>query len=642
MRISLAILLLLGAWSYLIRKAMAESQEGTRVDLFVVLDGCVAWGSGARDAKGFWQHARQTWLPETSDETIGVTWWEENTDWIQTAWPDGRCDVKVVLKGTGYDLLAKLMGNVHKRDAGQEATVPDPNALYESQNTLLSFIRHEIKHSWQIYANGLLGGKRSLATEEVPYILVERNSKVHVGGRLDKPRQDRRRSAQENPFDPSLWEPAFKPRPAEMAILASGGHDEEPERQIGADEWIRILSTTPFNKDMMSPPHSDGQYAYPPAYGSCLDDNGVNGISAPLYLIDTGMDVSHIEFKDNLGNPRASVIFNYYPAESSVDGNFHATATGATAAGVTLGTCPGARVFNIKALNNQGSGYTSDIVASVYTCRQHALSNGFKAAVINLSLGGPDSNRADAQSFIDAFTAFENDVNGQVAVAAGNSNSDACSFLPAGVALYAPTNAMVVGAVDQNFLMAPFSNWGSCVTMFAPGVSVPVAIPCPTHDCYFVSSGTSFSCPSVAGIILLHMRTQPGNWNGTTLGKKRDTEKVPRPTMEVQRVNWAALARAYTLQTAAIDLVMGMPAAAYNGGNVFPVITATTYMNVSDIAYLITPAALADPNVVVIPDPPIANTRGGSMGHANVGGPHWAMAVACLVILLFHTLYFGL
>jgi hypothetical protein len=78
------------------------------------------------------------------------------------------------------------------------------------------------------------------------------------------------------------------------------------------------------------------------------------------------------------------------------------------------------------------------------------------------------------------------------------------------------------------------------------------------------------------------------------------------------------MARAYVLETGSTELIMGMPPQAYNGGNVFPRITDQTYMNVSLVAYLVTPAALADPNVVVIPDPPSANTIGRAAGAAGV------------------------
>lgn len=590
-----------------------------KVDLFLVLDGCPAWQAGARDAAGFWEHARATWMPEELDQLLKIDWEQTRTRWVETTWPDGHCDVRVIVSGATDEKQEVKIGHWNKRDASGLEENMDAAAASEVPKDPLSAIETELRKRWVEYTTGSALGKRSVESlpAPVPYFLLSKDEKIRISGRLDKPSAQgrdpsrRKRGVAENPFDPALWEPSFRPKEAKMAVFATTEDDGATERAPRPEELIRMQTTTGYNKDMMSPPYNDGQYRYPTAYGSCLDDNGVNGVSAPLYVIDVGMDVHHIEFKDNVGNSRAQVIANYYPSEP-VDGNFHATATAATAAGVTLGTCPGARVFNLKALSNKGSGYFADIVASVYTCRQHAIANGFKASVINLSLGGPDSSATDAQAFIDAFAAFRSDAHGEVAVAAGNSNANACGFLPAGVTLQGTANAIVVGASDQNFLIAPFSNWGGCVTMFAPGVSVPVAVPCPTHDCYFVSSGTSFSCPSVAGEMLLHLRTYPANWTGTTLAVQG-----AGPSMTVQTVNYASMARAYTLETASKELIMGMPPQAYNGGNVFPVITTETYMNVSLVAYLVTPAALADPNVVVIPDPPSANTIGQVAGAAG-------------------------
>jgi len=118
-------------------------------------------------------------------------------------------------------------------------------------------------------------------------------------------------------------------------------------------------------------------------------------------------------------------------------------------------------------------------------------------AVANLSLGGGSSatlNAAIARAVADGIT---------VVVAAGNSNDDACSYSPA-----SEPSAITVGATDSTDSRASYSNWGSCVDVFAPGSQIlSAAISSPTAEATL--SGTSMASPHVAGAAALILEESP-------------------------------------------------------------------------------------------------------------------------------------
>ena len=90
------------------------------------------------------------------------------------------------------------------------------------------------------------------------------------------------------------------------------------------------------------------------------------------------------------------------------------------------------------------------------------------------------------------------------AVAAGNSNADACRTSPAMV----PT-AMTVGATDPfTDIRASWSNWGDCVDWFAPGVGIKSAGTASTTG-WVLMSGTSMAAPHVAGVAAQYLQGAP-------------------------------------------------------------------------------------------------------------------------------------
>ncbi|HZS05690.1 MAG TPA: S8 family peptidase [Blastocatellia bacterium] len=223
----------------------------------------------------------------------------------------------------------------------------------------------------------------------------------------------------------------------------------------------------------------NGSYTYN-ATGS-----GVN-----VYIIDTGIRTTHQEF-----GGRASVAYDAVgDGQNGNDCNGHGTHVAGTVGGSQYGVAKGARLYAVRVLDCSGSGSSSGVIAGVDWVTSHAV----KPAVANMSLGGSASLSLDQ--------AVQNSISAGItyAIAAGNSNTDACNSSPARVSA-----AITVGASTNGDARASFSNYGTCVDIFAPGYAITSAWN--TGDAATNTiSGTSMATPHVAGVAALYLQNNPG------------------------------------------------------------------------------------------------------------------------------------
>ncbi|WP_254703474.1 S8 family serine peptidase, partial [Pseudarthrobacter sp. C4D7] len=216
-----------------------------------------------------------------------------------------------------------------------------------------------------------------------------------------------------------------------------------------------------------------------------------SGAGVRAYVIDTGVMAGNTDFGGRVAAGWTAIA----DGKGSSDCNGHGTHVAGIIAGQTYGVAKAATVVPVRALGCDGSGYDSDVIAGLdWVASQHAAG---APAVANLSIGGASSAMLD-----DAIKALVNDGVTTV-VAAGNAAVDACTISPARV-----PEALTVAASDSSDRQAPFSNYGSCVDLYAPGVGIASDWDTSATSTATLS-GTSMASPHVAGAAALVLSRNP-------------------------------------------------------------------------------------------------------------------------------------
>jgi subtilisin family serine protease len=215
------------------------------------------------------------------------------------------------------------------------------------------------------------------------------------------------------------------------------------------------------------------------------------GAGVKAYIIDTGIRFTHTQF----GGRAVKGVDEVTSGGSASDCNGHGTHVAGTVGGSTYGVAKSVTLVAVRVLNCNGSGTTAGVIAGVdWVTGNHVAG---QPAVANMSLGG------------GASTALDNAVRNSIAdgvsyaIAAGNSGVSACNGSPARVAA-----AMTIGATDRNDTKPSWSNYGSCVDWFAPGVSITSSW-YTSNTATNTISGTSMATPHTAGVAALYLQGHP-------------------------------------------------------------------------------------------------------------------------------------
>jgi len=224
------------------------------------------------------------------------------------------------------------------------------------------------------------------------------------------------------------------------------------------------------------------------------------GAGVNVYVLDTGIRTTHVSFEGRAFagvDVAATGSLTVCPSGSTTcaaDAHGHGTHCAGTVGAGTYGVADGATIWAMKVLDDNGDGYVSWSIAA----EQWVLSSGAKPAVVSMSLSGAGNHAAEKVS-IDALVA----AGVTVVVAAGNQNSDACSYNPAWI-----PSAITVGSYATGGAKSGFSNYGSCVDVWAPGSGIESTYH--TSDTSTKSmSGTSMACPHVSGLAAIMYELNP-------------------------------------------------------------------------------------------------------------------------------------
>ncbi|MET9977657.1 S8 family peptidase [Streptomyces microflavus] len=214
------------------------------------------------------------------------------------------------------------------------------------------------------------------------------------------------------------------------------------------------------------------------------------GAGVTAYVLDTGIEYGHDEFSGG----RAAFGYDAMPdaaTQQGADCNGHGTHVAGTVGGRTYGVAPQTSLVSVRVLDCEGEGTLSGLIAGF----DWVAKNARQPAVLNGSLGGDKS-----EALNNAATALS-DAGVLPVIAAGNDARDACAVSPASA-----DRVFTVGATSRYDEESDFSNYGTCLELYAPGSAILSA---KLGGGSIALDGTSMAAPQAAGVAALYKQAHP-------------------------------------------------------------------------------------------------------------------------------------
>lgn len=303
---------------------------------------------------------------------------------------------------------------------------------------------------------------------QTPVEFVSSELSAEYGGQIDK-----------------LFKSALKGFSVEMTAEAAEALSRDARvKYVEEDSVITAAATqtgSPWGLDRIDQHNlpMQGNYTY------SSTGSGVNA-----YVIDSGIRATHTDFGGRV-QPGYDVFAD---GQNGNDCHGHGTHVAGTLGGSTYGVAKNTKLYPVRVLNCSGQGSASGIIAGV----DWVTANHIKPAVANISV----TANASVGSLDDAVTASIA-AGVTYVIAAANHASDACNYSPGST-----PNAITVGATANLDQRAPYSNYGACVDIFAPGHNVTSA-GIDSDTATAVRNGSSMSSPHAAGVAALFLETNP-------------------------------------------------------------------------------------------------------------------------------------
>ena len=214
------------------------------------------------------------------------------------------------------------------------------------------------------------------------------------------------------------------------------------------------------------------------------------GAGVDAYIFDTGILWNHTEFVGRVGNGYSAFADNI----GTSDCNGHGSHVAGIVGGTTYGVAKQVTLHPVRVLDCFGIGFASSVISGI----NWMITDATAPAVANMSLAGV------ANPVLDQAVANAVAAGIVLVVSSPNANADACFYSPARAA-----SAITVNASDNLDNQLPYSGYGTCTDLFAPGASITSAY-IGGRSAFAVATGTSQAAPHVAGAVALYLSANPG------------------------------------------------------------------------------------------------------------------------------------